>query len=55
MGVPTLHVLPTGIVAALQFAVRGCVLAQGLEMADIKKATLIPGVGEVDDFWARTS
>lgn len=55
VGVPTLHVLPTGIVAPLQFAVSGCVLAQRLEMADIKKAALIPGVGEVDDFWARTS
>lgn len=54
VGVPTLHVLPTGIVASLQFAVTGCVLAQGLEMAGIKKAALIPGAGEDDGFRART-
>lgn len=38
MGVPTLHVLPTVTVAPLPFAVSGCVLAQGLEMAGIRKA-----------------
>lgn len=54
VGVPTLHVLPTGIVASLQFAVTGCVLVQGLEMAGIKKAALIPGAGEDDGFRART-
>lgn len=48
VGVPTLHVLPTGIVAPVHFAVSGCGLVQGLEMADIKKAALIPGAGEVD-------
>lgn len=48
VGVPTMHVLPTGIVAPVHFAVSGCGLVQGLEMADIKKAALIPGAGEVD-------
>lgn len=55
VGVPTLHVLPTGTVTPLQFAGSGCMRGQGLEMADIKKAVLIPGIGEIDDFWARTS
>lgn len=55
VGVPTLHVLPTRAVAPLQCAVSGCVLAQRLEMAGIRKAAPSPGAGGEDDFWARTS